>query len=480
MDSAMTPLPVQESLRASCDRCRAKKLACVVSTAEQSRFGGQQCERCIRARLECVFSRRAQRRSCGGAQRANKGWVGRNPPKLSFGTKDEKAPKATISCTPNASEPLSGSSFSANLSDWEQNGPGFADIDEVTIFDTNISPFMNDENHIVPPNPFADLFGMPSFPNMSESIYKSPIPILASPESSLNSSRDTVSTIEKPHYFGSSKFLKISVLITDIHKTFLLLSRDIRTPSLTNDEEDLDTYPIGPVLDLARRFAAEVRGSWSQLTCDPKRHIRYSSSGSTAGMDMSNGSEGQKNPLTILDPSLELADVLDLPTKFLTLSCYASLAKLYIIIFVQIHMSLFQIPESTSYRRMPALFQREGDPKSENPFPVNVESCSKMYIVVQMLLDEFQSVEDVMSSHNQHDLDTQIPELGYSQLSEVQQQSERNVNIKSSWLNQQLQMIKVDLKHDTSQMFSDGSQDPIGLLQQGHCLKNLLRESMNL
>lgn len=57
--SSPPPRPNYPSIQASCDRCRAKKLACVIST-ERTESGARQCVRCHRAKACCVFGPRAQ------------------------------------------------------------------------------------------------------------------------------------------------------------------------------------------------------------------------------------------------------------------------------------------------------------------------------------------------------------------------------------------------------------------------------------
>lgn len=93
----------------------------------------------------------------------------------------------------------------------------------------------------------------------------------------------------------------------------------------------------------------------------------------------------------------------DMPANLLVLTCYASLAKLYMMVHLQIRNHLRRLPESTPLHCTPVIPQADGELQPEELSPLTNEYYSKIDIVVQILLDEFQAMEHLLCYSIPHD-----------------------------------------------------------------------------
>lgn len=522
----------QQSIRASCDRCRAKKLGCTVSTAETSQTGVQQCERCVRAQVDCFFSRRApaKRRSSdtrrGNAQLCNSSKPLRTSEAGSLPTDMD------VSSSLGSSESLSG--FSVDWPMWsspwsediagahrEQNDADLLDMDD-HIASINISHLFNNGKAFTPPQSerqFMNLFDIPSLSSMAEDMCRYPESPQRSPESyacqsSSGPCNNTPSTTEgnsgksvPTEHDNTPEIVQLSGLVAEIHEALITLSGDSCHPS-PNKARDLDTYSIGPILRLTRRFIAVLRSFWAaksiSVSVNDDNHYdtpasSYSSLFPTSPINQADYLNTQTRDQPIVSecsnknnitPPVASTGVADVSTMLLVLTCYASLMKLYMMVFSQIESSLRRLHGSACFRcSTPALVQgdREDDGGLQlgELFSSTNEACSKMYIAVQMVLDELQSVDDLvgrptglsnLTNSQSHNIDNND-----LQGKEGRQQLEADLRDISVWFTHQLEMVRTVLNQDARRVLGNDSQDfNNGLLQQGHRLKALLRGRMNL
>ncbi|KAB8255538.1 hypothetical protein BDV32DRAFT_161901 [Aspergillus pseudonomiae] len=456
---------IQESFRASCDCCRAKKLACVISTPEQSRTAGQQFAARKRARVTVTH----------GDQTRNRFEIPGDP------QQPAETGRALIS-----SELLPSSSM--DLTALSPSGEHIYGVELPPLDDHILHNFSKDEEKFFQQHLLANHFDMSSLPLTAECTYRSPLWVQGSSEPQ-DSSTDEGS--------NSSQFQNASVLVTEIHEQTVLLKGDSRIPSLGGAEEGSDKYPVGPVLRLTRKLAAELRHLWQpKLSVQDRQQqqLRPTSSFSTStypvcpeSMDIFSVPRGQQAPSEVLDSKSIFKEMPDLATNLLMLTGYASLAKLYTIVFSQIHNVLKPLPESvSSSHHTPShdLGEAELLQPGELLAPTsNFEACSRVYITVQMLLDEFQAVEDIVSFTNLHDPETSPFEKENNSPEEAQQQQPLGPDLKShlGGLTRQIEMVRAGLKEDISRTLRIGSQRELSsVLQYGHYLKVLLRERMGL
>jgi hypothetical protein len=86
----------------------------------------------------------------------------------------------------------------------------------------------------------------------------------------------------------------------------------------------------------------------------------------------------------------------DMPTMLLVLSCYISLTKLYSLVFAHFESHLSQLPEAPPPHCSQTVGLTHGWGLQLGELPSADETCTKVCTAVQMLLDAFQSVEDIV------------------------------------------------------------------------------------
>lgn len=470
----------QQSIRASCDRCRNKKLGCTISATEKSRTGTHRCDRCIRAKLDCVFSRRAPTRKIGDTRRTN---GNSNRSKSLWKSETSGLPTPTeISSSLELSESLSGfTDFSMLGSAGEHNGTDFLSVND-HIIDPTINTFFHEELFIRPlyihPHQPTNPFDMSSFPSMAENT--------CGPTASLHDSSPRNTSSSSDESDNPSCFLQLSGLVAEIYETMNVMSGELRHPILNSAEGDLDTYSIGPILQLTRRFSAILRGWAPKTTHGLQQRSRAGSSSppifpvSPNGTDFFGMTRAQLPPSDHFGQESVSLAMPDMPTNLLVLTCYASLAKLYMMVLLQIRNHLRRLPGSASLHCTSVIPQAEGELQPDKLHTLTNEYYSKIYIVVQMLLDEFQSMEYLLCYSNPYDSVSQQADRENNQPGEVQQQLEADLRVNSGWFADQLELIRASLNQDASQTFGNNGQGLGGVLQRCHHLKAFLRERMEL
>lgn len=516
----------QQSIRASCDRCRAKKLGCTISTAETSQTGVQQCMRCARAKVDCIFSRRAPTRRKSSDTRRDSAQVCIISKSLRTSEAGGLPTEMDAPSSLGSSELLSGFSVDWPMwsSPWSEDIPGVhreqndADLLDVNdhIASINTSSLFNHGKDFTPPQ--HNLIDLPPLAPTAEDVSRYP----KSPQRSLESyafqaSSDLCNNMPCITEGSSGLFLptehnnipdvvQLSGLVAEFHEALITLSGGHTSP---NKASALDTYPMGPVLKLARRFMALLRSFWAAKSTsvsvnDDSHYDKTAPSSSslfpTSPINHTDHSNSQTrdqqtipecfNKNNITSP-VTSTGVNDVPTMLLVLTCYASLLKLYMMVFSQIESSIEQLPDPTySNCNTPALVQggKEDDRglrlRELFSSPTN-ETCSRLYIAVQMVLDELQAVDDLVCCS------TSLPIFKTSQShygdnndlqgKEGHQRQEVDLRNPWVWFTHQLEMVKTVLNKDARRVFGiDDQNSSNGLFQQGHRLKALLRGRMNV
>ncbi|KAJ4115410.1 Fusarisetin A cluster transcription factor fsa5 [Fusarium equiseti] len=202
--------------------------------------------------------------------------------------------------------------------------------------------------------------------------------------------------------------VQLSTLVTKIHETSKALEESFWT-SLA-DSNQLKNYPIGRVLSLSQDFSTILECIWASKTIDCKQSSSFATSENHRQDGVSSfeledildygeffstvgTSPGRSDFSTSTHSSV--ATAVDMPTMLLVLSCYTSLTKLYSLVFEHFENHLSHLPHSyTSH-------VAHGSPKwglglQLGELPSADETCTKVYTAVQILIDAFQSVEDVV------------------------------------------------------------------------------------
>ncbi|KAJ5611819.1 hypothetical protein N7528_008924 [Penicillium herquei] len=440
MSEAMTSQLTQQSLRASCDRCRAKKVCCTLYRPGKSRSDVQKCVRCVRAKVECVFSRRAQTRRNTHSRGASGGISRRQPCKSDAGT------------TTEASLPSSSDSTAMDLSSLSSAGeqcvPMLGPSDQV---------IHGDMDHFFTDDGFTNLnlLDISTFHPMAENGDKGPalLQLFSEPYSPCKNTPSTTSAQD-----SASSFVHLSGLVAEIHEAVVLLSGDSYNPSHEPSEDNLNTYAISPILNLTRRFTAALSRSQTPVVYHaPQQPFQLASTAS------SSSSFFPPTPIT---------------TNLLVLTCYASLAKLYLTALFQMHQRLNRLSDPASLHT-PSRGPGEVESFLDKSYSF-YDTYSTMFTAVQILLDEFQLVEDLIDPPTS-------PRFGnVSDQNEMKQPGERQHDFEADFqtypalLPHQLHMTRQTLNREACQMFGNGGGEWNGIHQQGHYLKASLRERMGL
>lgn len=377
-----------QSIRSSCDRCRSHKLKCTVSP-ESSRSGPHKCTRCIRAQVTCVFGPRSQSKRSSN----NK-------------SKPEK-PKPELEPPQKSSPPVCSSSFAGmnpgSPGDWTPWIDELAcqETEEPLPIDINTA---GDGSSLSDGDFWADL-GMRQGLNMLDlapsamptNTYHAQYPAafdhITPPVTEAGHLMDISESSEHtpPH-----AIVQLSNLVTKIHET----SKSLEESPWSNvpDTKQLQNYPIGRVLSLSQDFCSILSWIWGKSTISSDGHSSGNGSSPTPSAEMLDYAEVLSSIRMTQDPttSSSMATSVDMPTMLLVLSCYTSLIKLYSLVFAHFQNHLSHLPETPSpYPSQAALAShRWGLQLGE--LPSADETCTKICTAVQVLLDAFQSVEDVV------------------------------------------------------------------------------------
>ncbi|KAL8340988.1 hypothetical protein RB601_006879 [Gaeumannomyces tritici] len=538
----------QQSIRSSCDRCRSKKLGCVISAKRTRAIGDapQQCVRCLRANVDCVFSRRARttrRNSAANISSSATGIERRANRLLADKTgerrhqlrrqqdqqQQQQQQQPMTPCEPSVlDDPLGEASVASPLSDYGVWFDGFIlgalSADPCGTDDAVPPPpppgvafSVTALDHDVFIDPTLDLQGgggggepdldalwgcdadawTSSWPPPPSPSSPSLLPDTASEFQTLSAASsggggvppadgsplELCTTLDQQQQQQPGTALHavrdLSGLVSDIHST----TNNLQLAVAAN-AQDLDRYPVGQVLTLARRLVSTVRdilsaGQQGRSTSEPRRFSPASDASPRHGeaitdtMMMTSSSSSPSRhrrrrpqscvtmaatpssppPLPAAAAAAAAADTpaSSLPVMLLVLSCYVSLAKLYATVFAQMQgfvpprgggsSSSNAIAITHHHRRLPPPAGGDDD-----------AACSRLYVAVQMLLDEFQAVEDAL-----------LCACGGGD-----DEAERST---PTWFAAQLQAARLMLRQEAA---AGGG----GLMDEGQVLKAILRKLM--
>ncbi|KAF4344523.1 Zn2Cys6 transcription factor [Fusarium beomiforme] len=216
-------------------------------------------------------------------------------------------------------------------------------------------------------------------------------PMKSSSEAAHLMGRSVASEHASPH-----AIVQLSNLVTKIHET----SKSLEESPWSNvpDTKQLRNYPIGRVLSLSQDFCSVLSYIWGKSSMSSDGHSSGNGSSPTPSADMLDCPEAPSSITMAPDTttSTSMAASADMPTMLLVLSCYTSLIKLYSLVFAHFQNHLSHLPETPSgYPSQTTLAShRWGLQLGE--LPSADETCTKICTAVQILLDAFQSVEDVV------------------------------------------------------------------------------------
>nr|S4W177.1 RecName: Full=Equisetin cluster transcription factor eqxR; AltName: Full=Equisetin biosynthesis protein R [Fusarium heterosporum]AGO86667.1 Zn2Cys6 transcription factor [Fusarium heterosporum] len=387
-----------QSIRSSCDRCRSHKLKCTVAP-ENSRSGSNRCTRCIRAQVTCVFGHRSQSKRSTNVKKAD----------IKSGTNSQETTSmqastivpGRVSVSPDLW--VGRQEVEEGLPIGSDGGPSMGDGDlwaelgtnhDLNVFDLTPSslPTYNSQQQFSA----TDFCSAPMVPH-------SDLSAINSQEWQFDVSEHPDQTTTAPHVI-----VQLSALVTNIHETSKSLGESFWA-SLAESSQ-LKNYPIGRVLSLSQDFTAILECIWMSKTMDYKQSSSFVTSESDGQDGISSfeledvldygellstvgTSPGRSDFSTSTHSSV--ATAVDMPTMLLVLSCYTSLTKLYSLVFEHFESHLSHLPHSytspTSHTS-----PRWGLGLQLGELPSADETCTKVYTAVQILLDAFQSVEDVV------------------------------------------------------------------------------------
>ncbi|EJT73701.1 hypothetical protein GGTG_07557 [Gaeumannomyces tritici R3-111a-1] len=523
----------QQSIRSSCDRCRSKKLGCVISAKRTRAIGDapQQCVRCLRANVDCVFSRRARttrRNSAANISSSATGIERRANRLLADKTgerrhqlrrqqdqqQQQQQQQPMTPCEPSVlDDPLGEASVASPLSDYGVWFDGFIlgalSADPCGTDDAVPPPpppgvafSVTALDHDVFIDPTLDLQGgggggepdldalwgcdadawTSSWPPPPSPSSPSLLPDTASEFQTLSAASsggggvppadgsplELCTTLDQQQQQQPGTALHavrdLSGLVSDIHST----TNNLQLAVAAN-AQDLDRYPVGQVLTLARRLehirASALLPGLGRVPATRRSNHRHDDDDVFLLLPFppppppppvvrDDGSDAVvPAPLPAAAAAAAAADTpaSSLPVMLLVLSCYVSLAKLYATVFAQMQgfvpprgggsSSSNAIAITHHHRRLPPPAGGDDD-----------AACSRLYVAVQMLLDEFQAVEDAL-----------LCACGGGD-----DEAERST---PTWFAAQLQAARLMLRQEAA---AGGG----GLMDEGQVLKAILRKLM--
>ncbi|RFN48896.1 c6 transcription factor [Fusarium flagelliforme] len=383
-----------QSIRSSCDRCRSHKLKCTVAP-ENTRSGSSRCTRCIRAQVTCVFGHRSQSKRSTNVRKADlkSGTNGQEIASMQAGTIVPGSPDLWVGRQEVEEGLRIGSDSAPSMGDgdlWAELGTNH----DLSLFDLTPSslPTHNSQQQFSA----TDFCSAPMAPH-------SALSAINSHEWQFDLSEYPDQTTTAPH-----AIVQLSALVTKIHETSRTLEKSFWT-SLAESNQ-LKGYPIGRVLSLSQDFSTILECIWTSKNMDCKQSSSCATSenhGQDAASSFELGdvldygellstvgtSPGRSDFSTSTHSSV--ATTVDMSTMLLVLSCYTSLTKLYGLVFEHFESHLSHLPHSHTSQTAHAS-PKWGLGLQLGELPSADEICTKVYTAVQILLDAFQSVEDVV------------------------------------------------------------------------------------
>ncbi len=425
----MAPKVAQQSIRSSCDRCRFQKLKCTVSSE------AEKCDRCARAKVDCIFGRRARARRLSDVQNATDRTSGdyknvSDPPRMNQGPLSPITPDSLSECQVNDNALLDSHSRYRGSWSSSQYGGHSSDITIDELGDSIFYGFEALREHQTDhgrngPDPFN--FTMPStFIDRPESETLSPFGQDggAPPYYRIRTTQDGEMGRDSPLEDRVSHAIRrLSTLIAEIYDTCGML-KDSPWASMSHPT-GLNDYPIGRILHLSHEFTnilqriAWTTGMRSAPELDPTfppdrlepqvPPTAYTSIyglatplsassviGQTAGLLEAGLHDGGVSTSNSFQPAVEGRGFVDAPAMLLMLSCFISLTKLYGIVFTHFESHLSGLPPASLSSAPAGIGLVRGRGLQLGELPLLDETYSKTYTGVRMLLDTFQSAEDVI------------------------------------------------------------------------------------
>ncbi|KAF5247335.1 hypothetical protein FANTH_6426 [Fusarium anthophilum] len=381
---------IGQSIRSSCDRCRSHKLKCTISP-ENSRSASHKCTRCIRAQVTCVFGPRSlSKRGSNNKSRSEKPKPEPEPPQKSSPPLCSSSSLAGI----NLGSPVAWTPWIDELAYQATEEPPLP----VDINTASDGPSLSGGGF------WADL-GMSQGLNMLDlapsamptdthhSQYPASFDHVASTVTDVGQLADILESSEHtpPH-----AIVQLSTLVTKIHET----SKSLEESQWSNvpDTKQLQNYPIGRVLSLSQDFCSILSCIWSKSTISSDGQFSGVGSSPTPSAEMLDYAELLSSVRMPQDPSTSssMAASVDMPTTLLVLSCYTSLIKLYSLVFAHFQNHLSHLPDSPSTYPSRAALASHRWGLQLGELPSADETCTKICTAIQVLLDSFQAVEDVV------------------------------------------------------------------------------------
>ena len=149
----------------------------------------------------------------------------------------------------------------------------------------------------------------------------------------------------------------------------------------STDINNLNHYPVGQLVSVAQRFA-NVLTKVSQAS-------QMQGDGSIQGMGLCNTFLHKSDDYSAASTPQRHGDSMDVSTSLLILSCYISMRKLFFFVLNQLEKHINSTPDQrlmgSAYRELQL-----------GQLPSTNDTYGKVYIAVQMILDVFQSVENLL------------------------------------------------------------------------------------
>lgn len=494
---------MHQSIRSSCDRCRSLKLKCL-SPLQTSGPGAHSCIRCIRAKVECIFGRRRAQLPRNNADK----YAERSPAEQLITDVDKINDPVPLQQTHEFSsitEMVSGPS--AWLAEVENEGFMSQQVRHEPMIETHER---TDNNALVDKRLSSPSWSSPNDLNPFGTTSYSHIPTTSQNGATGTSSATAVSvgtegtlpiSWELQNHDPPSTLSQLPALVGQLHDILHTLENG-PWKSLRSLEE-MKLYPIGSILGLMHSMIVALRSRCTaqqrqqqytyQSHCLPSsRDITVSNSSyaltwSDLGTPESVLAELAPSPTVVeamvRQDTLEAEDawspihggqseVSDMPTLLLILSCFMSLRKIYDVVFGHFEKYLGLVPKSNSAGGTLAVDVIKNRGLQLGELPLGDKTCCQIYKAVYMLLDAYQTVEDMMGVPES--LCTSGQQLGTAN----KLAREARLGSRSSKPVLPLSLINIVLYGDTSTKESGESQGVGSLPSRIRSVKALLQDRM--
>jgi hypothetical protein len=463
--------PDYQSMRSSCNRCRSKKIGCVLQPQSTS-SRHPQCARCVRAKVDCVFGRRARATKSVSSVAIRKPTT-ENQEMLHGDINTDISISTTLEPCISLSPTLDTSSPSSTSQAWYTNllsdvqTQNFSDLLNTSTLETDVLSIDT---------------------SMTNDLSKPPVQGRPFGHHPAKCSSSVTSTAGSAHEFQvlpdstPSRIVgELSEIVAEIHRTAarLDLSRALCSATLL----DTDNCSISAVWKLGQKCAAALRRvgdsvTWQNVSCSDQPCLNEWAPKPKDSSDKFQLLYGVEDPNW---PSVELMDFLsgpegitcsphavsvlvDTPTTLLVLGCYTSLIKLYVSSVDHIKLRVDAVPDTFSQQGSDCEEQLCGPGTASDAY-------SRQHMAIQMLLDGIQVLVDSVdfSEATLHPKRSTMVE-GFEQGSTVKATIGRNTRTRPLY---PAELVRVVINEDTDDEIQY-------VLRQGQSLKESLYEKMRL